>query len=79
MGQEADGAEVSAKNRLVDFARRRWRNRAFWQMTHGMFCPKHAYCQTASLDAPQTFRQPGTLDLLKNMQDLLSTYTAVRT
>lgn len=75
--QDSEDAAVQTKKSLLEFAQRAWRNKAFEQMTFGMICPGNAFCESAERPPPQNVDAPGALDLLKQVEGILGTYTAV--
>ena len=40
---------VPATERLLEFAQKGWKNKAFRQMTFGLYCPPMAFCQQAKV------------------------------
>ncbi|CAN0366243.1 unnamed protein product [Ectocarpus sp. 6 AP-2014] len=68
---------VPATERLLEFATEMWQNLAFKQMTYGLYCPPEAICGEMQLDAPQMVDEPGGLDLLQQVEDILAGYEAV--
>lgn len=40
---------VPVTDRLVEFAREGWKNKAFRQMTFGLYCPPAAFCEQAKV------------------------------
>lgn len=64
---------------LLEFAQYNWRNKAFRQMTFDTLCPKGAFCKKDKPDPYQNLNEPGTVELLKHVEEVLSTYTAVGT
>ena len=40
---------VPATERLLEFAKKGWKNKAFRQMTFGLYCPPMAFCQQAKV------------------------------
>ncbi|CAM9280646.1 unnamed protein product [Ectocarpus sp. 12 AP-2014] len=46
-------------------------------MTYGLYCPPEAICGEMRLDAPQMVDEPGGLDLLQQVEDILARYAAV--
>ncbi|CAN0222420.1 unnamed protein product [Ectocarpus sp. 12 AP-2014] len=68
---------VPATERLLDFAQESWQNKAFKQMTFGLYCPPDTFCEEAEVDSPQMLDEPGVLDILQQVQDILAGYTAV--
>ncbi|CAM9248505.1 unnamed protein product [Ectocarpus sp. 4 AP-2014] len=68
---------VPATERLLDFAQKSWQNKAFKQMTFGLYCPRDTFCEEAEVDSPQMLDEPGILDVLQQVQDILGGYTAV--
>eukprot|EP00903_Cladosiphon_okamuranus_P015030 g13906.t1 len=63
--------------RLRDFAEFNWKNKAFRQMTFGLFCPPMAFCEQAKPGAQQAVHEPGGWELLKQVEAILGSYTAV--
>ena len=41
-----------ATERLLEFAKEGWKNKAFRQMTFGLYCPPMAFCEQAKVRAP---------------------------
>lgn len=78
---EADPAiaAVPTQQRLLEFAGRNWKNKAFRQMTFGLFPPAHAFRERSELNPPQDLDQPGTVELIPVVERILGTYTAVCT
>lgn len=48
-------------------------------MTFGTLCPRGAFCKKDKPDPYQNLNEPGTVELLKHVEEVLSTYTAVGT
>eukprot|EP00752_Nemacystus_decipiens_P003296 g3050.t1 len=63
--------------RLRDFAEQNWKNKAFRQMTFGLYCPPMAFCEQAKPGAQQAVHEPGGWDLLQQVEAILGSYTAV--
>ncbi|CAN0219045.1 unnamed protein product [Scytosiphon promiscuus] len=63
--------------RLLEFAQQGWKNKAFRQMTFGLYCPPMAFCEQAKPGAQQAVIEPGGWDLLQQIEGILGTYTAV--
>eukprot|EP00903_Cladosiphon_okamuranus_P012283 g11519.t1 len=63
--------------RLVDFARHNWKNKAFRQMTFGLYCPPMAFCEQTKPGAQQSVNEPGGWDLLQQIEAILGSYIAV--
>ncbi|CAM9616207.1 unnamed protein product [Ascophyllum nodosum] len=69
--------EGPATQRLVEFARDFWRNKAFRQMSFGLYCPPAAFCEQAVPGAQLAVTEPGGWDLLQQIQAIMGTYTAI--
>ncbi|CAN0088367.1 unnamed protein product [Scytosiphon promiscuus] len=63
--------------RLVEFATQDWKNKAFRQMSFGLYCPPMAFCEQAKPGAQQSVQEPGGWDLLQQLEAILASYTAV--
>ncbi|CAM9181376.1 unnamed protein product [Scytosiphon promiscuus] len=72
--QEPDAAPIEM--RLLEFAQRDWRNKAFRQMSYSKFCPPKAFCQRMD-GIYQNVNNPGVMGMLAEFEDNLATYTAV--
>ncbi|CAM9239120.1 unnamed protein product [Ectocarpus sp. 4 AP-2014] len=64
-------------DRLVEFAKYGWKNKAFRQMTFGLYCPPNAFCEQAEPGAQQAVHEPGGWRLLEQIEATLATYMAV--
>lgn len=75
--QDPDVHAVPTQEDLLEFAKRSWRSMAFRQMLFGLFPPPHAFLKKTQPEPPQDVDQPGALDVLATVEEILGTYSAV--
>ncbi|CAM9839575.1 unnamed protein product [Scytosiphon promiscuus] len=69
--------ETPVTDRLLEFARESWGNKAFRQMTFGLFCPSATFCQQDVPGAPVGIDHPRGLEILHQVQQVMASYVAV--
>ncbi|CAM9294983.1 unnamed protein product [Ectocarpus sp. 8 AP-2014] len=74
-GDAEDSAPMS--ERLLEYAQRRWKNKAFTQMTFGLYCPPGAYCDTAKPGLPPALCEPEGQHVLQQVETILAGYRAI--
>lgn len=73
---EQEPGEASIEERLLEFAQRDWRNKAFRQMSYSKYCPPNAFCER-SKGTYENVERPGVMQILGELEDNLATYAAV--
>ncbi|CAM9148414.1 unnamed protein product [Hapterophycus canaliculatus] len=68
--------ETPVTERLLEFAQQSWGNRAFRQMTFGLFCPPATFCE-AKPGGPYAIDHPQGLEVLHHVQEVMASYVAV--
>ncbi|CAM9509143.1 unnamed protein product [Hapterophycus canaliculatus] len=46
-------------------------------MTYGLYCPPGTFCEEANPGPPQNVDEPGGLELLQQIENILASYTAI--
>ena len=75
-GQEEQNL-AHTQEKLFEFARRNWRNKAFRQMSYNLFPPPNSFREPTMVAPPQDLEQPATVKLMPVVQRILGSYTAV--
>eukprot|EP00903_Cladosiphon_okamuranus_P008180 g7879.t1 len=70
-----EGDVAGTQGYLLEFAKRRWKNKAFRQMSYNIFPPQHTFRERIA--PPHSMDQPETAKLVRVVEGILRSYTAV--